>query len=120
MRATLLSALLAASLIGCRSANNVEHDPEQAEQRAGNPTSVAPWARPSDTGRYDAYRVGGGAPCRGEGPGPDEGTWGWDYRGLCLPSLTALGWYHGRREQGGTGAYATDGPKVLEKLKGGE
>ena len=61
MRTILVSALLAASLLGCRSANNVEHDPEQAEQRAGNPTSVAPWARPSDTGRYELTPANGQA-----------------------------------------------------------
>ena len=59
-------------------------------------------------------------PCwpRGEGPAAHEGTWGWDYAGACLSAVTALGWYHGQHEQGGTGAYKTDGPKVLEKLKG--
>ena len=58
-------------------------------QRAGNPQEVSPWARPSDTGRYVGYLVGGGAVCRGDGPTADEGTWGWDYTGLVLPALTA-------------------------------
>jgi hypothetical protein len=91
--------------------------PEDEERRAGYPHTVASWAKPSDTGRYKGYYVGGGSPCRGEGPCEEEGTWGWDYCGLCLPSKIALGWWHGRKEQGGTGAYKTDGPRLPEHEK---
>ena len=44
---------------------------------------VAWWARPSDTGQYVGYSVGGGCLCAGDAPAPDQGTWGWDYGGLC-------------------------------------
>jgi hypothetical protein len=69
---------------------------------------------PSDTGRYTMYRVGGGCSCRllADSPFPWEGTWGWDYVGRWLGPDVILGWWHGRRYQGGTGAYQTDGPTL--------
>jgi hypothetical protein len=76
-------------------------------------------AQPSDTGAYDGYYVGGGSPCHGDGPGKEEGTWGWDYPGWCWKSKVALLWSHGR-VQGGTGAYKTDGPQLLSHDKGEE
>ena len=77
---------------------------------------VACYAKPSDTGRYVGYYVGGGAAWRGEPRALNEGTWGWDYKGFALPKRIDLQWTHGRRYQGGTGAYKTDGcpvPNVL-------
>ncbi len=66
---------------------------------------------PSDTGHGIGYYVGGGAlPRFGEPRGADEGTWGWDYQGWLLPRRVVNSWWHGRRYQGGTGAYKTDGP----------
>ncbi len=53
-----------------------------------------------------------------EPPLPDEGTWGWDYHGYCLPSRVILGWWHGRKYQGGEGAYSTDGPRPLHAIEG--
>jgi hypothetical protein len=87
------------------------------QQRAGNAQEVAPWARPSDTGRYVGYLVGGGSVNyrKGEPPLPNEGTWGWDYRGGLFQRRVILNWWHGRRYQGGVGAYETDGPRVLPK-----
>jgi hypothetical protein len=81
-------------------------------QRAGNPLEQAPWARPSDTGRYVGYYVGGGSGSarKGEPPLADEGTWGWDYQGGLFKRRVILNWWHGRRTQGGVGAYETDGP----------
>jgi hypothetical protein len=87
-----------------------------AHSRTGNAQSVAPYAKPSDTGRYVGYYVGGGAAWRGDPRALNEGTWGWDYQGFGLPRQIALQWTHGRRYQGGTGAYKTDGcpvPNVL-------
>jgi hypothetical protein len=81
-------------------------------QRAGYPQDVACYAVPSETCHYIGYLVGGGAPCRGEYPCLSEGTWGWDYQG-CIPRRIALGWWHGRRYQGGTGAYKAEGPHVF-------
>jgi hypothetical protein len=85
--------------------------------RTGDSQSVAPYARPSDTGRYCGYFVGGGAAWRGEPRFPSEGTWGWDYCGFgILAKRIDLQWSHGRRYQGGTGAYKTDGPPVPNVL----
>ena len=93
--------------------------PENVEghHRAGNPTEVSPWAKPSDTGRYVGYYVGGGALnwYKAEPPLPDDGTWGWDYQGGHFRRRVILGWWHGRRYQGGIGAYKTDGPYILHK-----
>ncbi|HKI32739.1 MAG TPA: hypothetical protein VKA46_12885 [Gemmataceae bacterium] len=53
---------------------------------------VACWARPSDTGHYVGYDVGGGCVWHGDGPAPDQGTWGWDYGGLLLHPRIRLLW----------------------------
>ena len=78
--------------------------------------SVTKDARPSDTHSYTGYYVGGGAAVKGDPRGAEEGTWGWDYQGGWLKRKVALDWWHGRRAQGGTGAYQTDGPHVLKRL----
>lgn len=110
-------AVLLAGLAGCSICGKRAECDEEA--RAGHPSQVAPWAHPSDTGRYIGYEVGGGAACHGEGPvSPDEGTWGWDYLGYCLPSKIVLGWWHERRCQGGEGAYKTDGPRPRHTIEG--
>lgn len=85
--------------------------------RAGQPQTVAKWARCSNSPSYSGYYVGGGAAWHGEARRCDEGTWGWDYapRHVWSPKVD-LGWWHGQRAQGGTGAYRTDGVKLaLEK-----
>ena len=82
-------------------------------QQAGNPQCIAPYAGPSINNHYGSYWVGGGS-LFADGPRQlNEGTWGWDYRGILFPKQVALGWTHGRRYQGGTGAYRTVGPSVL-------
>lgn len=80
-------------------------------------TQVSPHALPSDTGHYVGYQVGGGALHRRKADAPtrDEGTWGWDYEGWLLRRRVMLGWWHGRREQGGSGAYRTDGPTLYHE-----
>lgn len=72
------------------------------------------WPVPSDTGHYFGYYVGGGngRPHKAESRRDDEGTWGWDYKGWLIPRRVVLGWWHGQRYQGGTGAYKTDGPHL--------
>ena len=75
-------------------------------QRAGNPHCYAPWARCQDDRRYIGYFTGGGAAFGGDRRCPHEGTWGWDYR---MPwAKVNLGWFHGRRYQGGEGQYNPD------------
>jgi hypothetical protein len=83
-------------------------------RRAGSPQETSRLALPSNGPGSFGYNVGGGslAGHRGDGPLPDDGTWGWDYKGLLLPRKVNLLWWHGRRNQGGTGAYKTDGPKL--------
>jgi hypothetical protein len=86
-------------------------------ERAGHPERIAPYARPSDTGRYVGYYVGGGSPCFGQDRTSLEGTWGWDYRGFWFPARIMLWWNHGQLYQGGAGAYRTDGPNLLKHQK---
>jgi hypothetical protein len=89
-------------------------DPLAGHCRAGWPLCVAPWAIPSSTPAYCGGYVGGGcAHCpKCEDRSPEEGTWGWDYVGWVFHRRVFLGWWHGRREQAGIGAYKTDGPKL--------
>jgi hypothetical protein len=77
----------------------------------GHPTQILIHAIPSNTCHYGGYQVGGGAPCKGEGPYLHEGTFGWDYFGILFEKRVALNWWHGAHIQGGFGAYKTDGPK---------
>ena len=82
---------------------------EHNDRRAGCPQGVAWYAHPGESCAFIGYYVGGGSACGGTSPCPDEGTWGWDYRGFVFPRRVALNWTHGRRYQGGTGDYRTDG-----------
>lgn len=111
-RAAFAGGILMLSTLGSALA-----DPPVGEPRLSYPNDIAPWARPSDTGRYIGYQVGGGnyRPHRAEPPTADEGTWGWDYTGGHIRRFVNLGWWHGRKEQGSTGAYKTDGPKLVHE-----
>lgn len=82
-------------------------------ERAGYPNEVSKLAHPTNTPKYAGYYVGGGCVCRGGGPGPLQGTYGWDFVGGCLvrPKVM-LAWCFKCRYQGGSGAYKTDGPHV--------
>jgi hypothetical protein len=118
LRTSTLATLLAVWILGgsvCRAADDAvplgSGACDHTARRAGYPEEISRFARPANTCAYDGYYVGGGCPCRGAGPGPLEGTWGWDYIGRC-PRLrrVMLGWCC--RYQGGSGAYKTDGPPV--------
>lgn len=90
---------------------------EHTHARAGDPLSVSPHAGPARTPAYEGYYVGGGGSILGgDSRRATEGTWGWDYQGLRLPRNVALGWNHGRREQGGTGSYPTDRIEAPDSL----
>jgi hypothetical protein len=82
--------------------------------RAGCSMLIRKRAIPSNTHRYGAYWVGGGLPVHGDDPTFEEGTFGWDYFGCLYHRRVVLNWSHGRRYQGGMGAYKTDGPKLHE------
>ena len=82
--------------------------------RTGCPQSVSCLAVPSNTRFYGTYYVGGGTLFPGGQPRyVNEGTFGWDYGGILFPKQIALSWSHGRRYQGGSGSYRTDGPSPL-------
>lgn len=86
---------------------------QHLESRAGYLGRVAWWAAPSETPAYSGGYIGGGRVFKGEPRFVHEGTWGWDYEGRFLTRRVFLNWGHGRRYQGGTGAYRTDGgPKI--------
>ncbi len=119
MRTLAYLTLLGLALAASRLQADPPCLPNVDEQKhAGNPSEISRIAKPTDTGHYTGYYVGGGSPGRLGGPKQMyEGTWGWDYQGFLLPSRVNLQWYHGLFYQGGTGAYKTDGPKVLEHKK---
>ncbi len=85
-------------------------------QRAGNPHRVAKWAKCSVDGKYSAWFVGGGAAFfRGKPRKPNAGTWGLDYSGLLGHANVWLK-YTRDCNQGGEGAYQTDGgPKFISR-----
>src|SRR6266404_4062519 len=80
--------------------------------RSGYHGKVSWYALPTNTKAYTGYYVGGGQAIGGSARHSDEGTWGWDYRGLVLPSRVALWFNHGERYQGGGGTYKIDGHPV--------
>ena len=85
-------------------------------ERAGNPHCVAPWAMCSVNEKYSAWFVGGGAAFwRGRCRRESEGTWGLDYSGFFGRANIWLTYTRGRN-QGGEGAYETDGePKFVTR-----
>ena len=95
---------------------STEHTP-----RARNPSvqafCVSRLAIPSYDEHYTGGYVGGGRAIGGQARCPNEGTYGWDYSLFRASGRGSfLGWSHGRRSQGGTGSYATDGPHPLRSL----
>jgi hypothetical protein len=101
-----------------RPATERKHFQGDQFRRAGNPQCVSPLAKPTESPHETGYYVGGGArerSPRGEQRYPHEGVWGTDYAGMIIPKHVQLGWWHGQRYQGGTGAYKTDGPRILHR-----
>jgi hypothetical protein len=90
------------------------------DQRAGYPRNLAGHLEPSVTlGGIGSYIGGGVCLGRGDPRRRDEGTWGWDETGCRFLRRGAhLGWSHGRRYQGGTGAYRIDGPHIPDPIFG--
>jgi hypothetical protein len=117
MRSRLWTAVSLAGVLwaAAAAAEPPPADSEAAHARAGHPECHSCLAVPADTGSYVGYQLGGGCPYphRADAPLPVEGTWGWDYQGCLLPRRVILGWWHGRRYQGGMGAYQNEGPRVL-------
>jgi hypothetical protein len=129
MRGKVMSSVWCAAFVLAVSAGAVAADPgcscEDGQQRAdrshnrsaneGQIGRVSCLAVPADTGHYFGYSVGGGVPCLGGPPCPEDGTWGWDYSGWLLSRRVMLRWTHGRRYQGGVGAYRTTGVSCESK-----
>jgi hypothetical protein len=90
------------------------------DERAGWPRCLAHHTEYTHTPGGIGYYVGGGAPLgHGDARCPSEGTWGWDETGFPhFRRRGALGWWHGRCEQGGMGAYATDGRHIPDLISG--
>jgi hypothetical protein len=88
------------------------------DERAGYPRSLSGHLEPSRTAGGIGYYVGGGVPLgHGEGRRASDGTWGWDETGSRhFRRRTILGWSQGRKYQGGTGAYRTDGPVMPDLI----
>lgn len=87
-------------------------------RRAGDPQKISPLAKPTESPHEFGYYVGGGARERsrhGEHRRGSEGVFGTDYLGIVIPKHVDLGWWHGRRAQGGSGSYRTDGPRLLHR-----
>lgn len=86
-------------------------------KRAGNPHCVAPWAKCTTTAKYSSWFVGGGSPfAKGRCRKPTEGTWGLDYGGLFGHARVWMNYTRFNRNQGGEGAYETDGePEFVKK-----
>jgi hypothetical protein len=106
--------LTAASLVVVQSASAEDkHAIVPKYSRPGKFYCVSPFAVPSNTRYYGGYYVGGGSLVGGDGRGPQDGTWGWDYGGIAVKKLVNLDWTHGRRYQGGTGQYNSAGPAAF-------
>jgi hypothetical protein len=110
IRHSFISCCFALALAWCAPSVGAEH----THHRAGHPECVAHYAQRSS--HYTGSYVGGGCAFHGCARRPDEGTWGWDYCGAILRHRPWLGWCHGRRCQGGSGAYKTDGPHVPDPI----
>jgi hypothetical protein len=90
------------------------------DHRAGHPRNLAHHLERSATAGGIGSYIGGGV-CLGLGDPRfhGEGTWGWDETGSHLFRRRALlGWSHGRKYQGGTGAYYTDAPHIPDPVFG--
>jgi hypothetical protein len=111
------------SPVSCVAASPISQEPatpapcataaENPHHRAGHPDRQACYAQPSNENHYSKGYVGGGTQFHGSGRFAHQGTWGRDYCGSFLSHRPWLHWSHGRRHQGGSGAYKTDGPKFL-------
>ncbi len=88
------------------------------DERAGFPRLLSGHLETSATEGGIGYHVGGGAPLgHGVGRLAGDGTWGWDETGSRhFRRRVILGWSQGRKYQGGTGAYRTDGPVMPDLI----
>ena len=116
----VLSAVLSVKTCRAAVAGSQEPQPptgisqeEDGDHRAGHPKCLAHYAQPSSDLHYAGGYLGGGTQFHGCRRFTDEGTWGRDYCDGILTHRPWLKWSHGRRFQGGSGAYKTDGPRLF-------
>jgi hypothetical protein len=112
MRGKLLAVAWCGLLLGLAPGVAGAWEPQRSwddPAHAGKWYEVACLAVPTDTGHYVGYYVGGGKACWGDCRCVEDGTWGWDYEGVFFPKDVILRWSHGRKYQGGLGAYRTVG-----------
>lgn len=105
---SLCLGVLCLAVVWCVSALETSVCAEDDLARAGCPQQIARYARVGYRKGYVVYYVGGGARSpKGEPRSYDEGTFGVDYQPIVpgFRNTVALGWWHGRRWQGGTGQY---------------
>jgi hypothetical protein len=86
-------------------------DAQEPCDRSGYQGRVAWFAVPSNSKGYAGYSLGGSKAIRGSEPRSEEGTWGWDYRGI-IPSRVMLRWNRGEYHEGSGGTYRVDGKPV--------
>jgi hypothetical protein len=101
-----------------RPATDRHHFQGDQFHRAGDPQCVSPLAKSAESPFEVGYYVGGGARVKGwlgEERRDNEGTWGADYTGILFHKKIELRWSHGKRYQGGVGAYRTDGPRLIHR-----
>jgi hypothetical protein len=109
--------ILATALLAASSASAQTTAADHTFARAGQSNVVAPWARPTRAPKEAPGYVGGGRAFpawSGEGRGPLDGTFGYDFVGYGLyPNRVFLGWYGPAAGPPG-GPYNTDGPRVFD------
>jgi hypothetical protein len=77
--------------------------------RAGQPQLLSRFAIPGIEKHEGPGYVGGGKLIHGDGRGPTDGTFAFDYQGLgWRPGRVFLGWAHDRAHQPQLGPYRTD------------
>ncbi|MDZ4852152.1 MAG: hypothetical protein SGI77_22925 [Pirellulaceae bacterium] len=87
---------------------------EDGCERSGWPDCIGRFAKCSVTSDHSVGYVGGSTVFFwGEPRKTHEGTFGLDYSGHWFSRKVWLLWSHGHKEQGGAGAYASDGPRIL-------
>jgi hypothetical protein len=88
-------------------------------ERAGWPNLLSPHATPSVTPHDGLGYIGGSKLKGGDGRGPMDGTFGFDYQGWKRrPGRIFLGWAHDRQRQPQLGPYRTDTHQVPDPFHG--
>jgi hypothetical protein len=92
------------------------HNMQHTHERAGTVKQFSKFAIGGIGSHEAGGYIGGGKLVHGEGKGPLDGTFGWDYVGLGRrPGRIFLGWFHDSPKQGEfLPRYNTEGPRVKD------